>query len=90
MVVSQKGYKLPAFGVFLFLFTERDCHGLNSQLDDMLLPYFDHFARLKHFSSFMNSVFTPSITFNVFCVCDCRPLQKLSSSSSMCCLEMRS
>ena len=38
MVVNKKGYKLPAFGAFLFLFTERDCPGLNSQLVDMLDP----------------------------------------------------
>lgn len=38
MVANKKGCKWPAFGVFLFLFTERDCRGLNSQFVDMLDP----------------------------------------------------
>ena len=38
MEVDNKGYKLPAFKAFLFLFIERDCTALNSQFVGMLDP----------------------------------------------------
>ena len=49
MEVNNKGYKLPAFKAFLFLFIERDCTGLNSQLVGMLDPVLI-ILPLKHFS----------------------------------------
>ena len=49
MEVNNKGYKLPAFEAFLFLFIERDCTGLNSQLVGMLDPVLI-ILPLKHFS----------------------------------------
>lgn len=49
MVVGQKGYKLSAFGVILFSYTDRDSHGHNFQLVDMLYPILRNLSDLNIF-----------------------------------------
>lgn len=74
MVVSRRGKNWQHLGFF------HSCLQRETSMDiiPILLicePYFNQFVRFKWFPSFVNSVFTPSITSNVFCACECRPLQ---------------